>query len=232
MFPYLIFDLDGTLVDSYDGITESLNRALDRMGLPRRSVHEVRPKVGLGLETLIRGMVGEDRVEEGVRLFRRHYSRICASRTRLLPGVSSTLAALHRKKIRMAVATNKPTPFTERILTSLSIRAYFDYLIGPDLVTHPKPHPEMIFRVLRHFPCARWEVILVGDMSVDVETARTSGIPVAVLPTGSQTRQQLEKAGPDLILDRFADLPPVLAKFWMARARGGEKPMTVEMPVR
>lgn len=232
MFPYLIFDLDGTLVDSYNGITESLNHALDRMGLPRRSPLEVRRRVGVGLESLIRGMAGEDRVEEGVRLFRRHYARICTSRTRLLPGVSSTLAALHRKKIRMAVATNKPTSFTERILTSLSVRTYFDYLIGPDRVTHPKPHPEMIFRVLRHFPCARWEVILVGDMSIDVETARTAGISVVVLPTGSHTRQQLEKAGPDLILDRFVDLPSVLPKLWMARARAGEKPMAVEIPVR
>jgi 2-phosphoglycolate phosphatase len=212
---YLIFDLDGTLVDSYQAITESLNYALDRLGRRQRSAREVRRRVGHGLESLIRDMAGEDNVVEGVRLFRRHYSRICTEKTWLLADVASTLEVLNRRGLRMAVATNKPAGFTERILNVLGIRRHFDFLIGADQVTHPKPHPEMLWRVLRHFRCGRWETVFIGDMVVDIDTARSVGLTVIVLPTGSHTRRQLERAQPDFLLERFSQLPSVLPRIWM-----------------
>ncbi len=210
MIQYLIFDLDGTLVDSYEAITESLNHALERLGLPPRRPEVVRGMVGLGLEVLIGQAAGEDKITEGVRLFRRHYSRICEEKTRLLPEVRSTLQSLQRRGFRMAVATNKPTRFTKRILSTLAIRNHFDCLMGPEEVAHLKPHPEMVFRILRHFGCSRRQAVFVGDMVVDVETSKSAGVRVLVLPTGSQKRHTLEKAGPDGIVDRFSELPAVL----------------------
>jgi len=225
MIRFVIFDLDGTLVDSYEAITESLNYALDRFGLPARRPEEVRRMVGLGLEVLIHRAAGEGNVAEGVRWFRRHYARICEAKTRLLPDVPGTLQTLQRRGCRMAVATNKPIRFTERILLSLGVRNRFECLMGPEEVTHLKPHPEMVFRILRRFDCARGQVVFVGDMAVDVETSRSAGIRVLVLPTGSQTRSALKKAGPDRILDRFSDLPAVLrAMNPFPRETAGEKP--------
>ncbi|MBI4161441.1 MAG: HAD-IA family hydrolase [Acidobacteria bacterium] len=225
MIRFLIFDLDGTLVDSYEAITESLNYALVRLGRQPRSAREVRSRVGHGLESLLREMAGEDCVEAGVRLFRRHYARVCTEKTRLLPGVQPTLKGLHRRGFRMAVATNKPVGFTERILSALGVRDCFEFLIGADQVTHPKPHPEMIFRVLRHFGCSRWEAAFVGDMVVDVETGRSAGVPVIVLPTGSQTRRQLERASPDLILGEFPELPVALPQIQFSRNASRAAPM-------
>ncbi len=232
MIRYLIFDLDGTLVDSYEAITESLNHALERLGLPPRRPEVVRGMVGLGLEVLIGQAAGEDKITEGVRLFRRHYARICVEKTRLLPDVRPTLQSLQRRGFRMAVATNKPIRFTKRILATLAIRNHFDCLMGPEEVTHLKPHPEMVFRILRHFGCSREQTVFVGDMVVDVETSRSAGVRVLVLPTGSQKRQFLEKAGPDGIVDRFSELPAVLrgmnASRWMANS--GRQNQEVPIP--
>src|SRR6266850_5247621 len=116
----IVFDLDGTLIDSYAAIAESLNVALDRAGMPAKSVEEVRGMVGLGLETLIeRALGGKDGVEEGVRRFRAHYDRICVEKTTLLPEVSATLRELDQREYLMSVATNKPSYFAWRILEGL-----------------------------------------------------------------------------------------------------------------
>jgi 2-phosphoglycolate phosphatase len=207
----IVFDLDGTLIDSYEAITESLNHALRLAGKPPRSLEEVRGMVGLGLETLIeRAMGGPDLVEEGVLNFRRHYDHICVGKTILLPEVADTLAELDRRGYRMAVATNKPSYFARRLLEGLHVRPYLVTVLGPDLVEHRKPHPEMVLEAMRRMGTTAAETLYVGDMEIDIETARAAGIPVVVLPTGSRSASALQAAAPDLLVRSFRDLLALL----------------------
>ncbi len=202
----VVFDLDGTLIDSYEAITESLNAALVAEGLDPLGVEQVRGMVGLGLETLIARAMGEARVESGVRRFRERYDRICLARTSLLPEVAETLDALHRRGYRMAVASNKPSHFGWRLLEGLHVRRYLDTVLGPDVVSNKKPHPEMLQRAMQAMRVGSAETLYVGDMEIDVETARAAGVPVIVVPTGSRTLEDLERAGADGIITSFKDL--------------------------
>src|SRR5262245_19614915 len=97
----IVFDLDGTLIDSYEAITESLNHAMSAAGLAPLPAEQVRGMVGMGLETLLARAMGEARVEEGVKAFRAHYDKICVQKTSLMPEVAETLAELHRRGYRM-----------------------------------------------------------------------------------------------------------------------------------
>jgi phosphoglycolate phosphatase len=147
-----------------------------------------------------------DRVVEGVKLFREHYDRTCELTTTLLPGVAATLSELRARGYRMAVATNKVSYFARRLLDTLGVGACLPTLIGPDLVANQKPHPEMIEAALAALRVRREEAVYVGDMELDVETARAAGVRVVVLPTGSCSFEDLEHAGADLLLPSFAAL--------------------------
>jgi phosphoglycolate phosphatase len=206
----IVFDLDGTLIDSYAAITESLNRAMIAAGLDPLSEERVRGMVGLGLETLVTRAMGAARVEEGVRRFREHYDRICVARTSLLPQVAETVPELDSRGYRLAVATNKPSYFARRLLDGLGIGEHFAAVLGPDNVVNRKPHPEMVLRALEEMGLSVGEAVYVGDMEVDIQTARAGGLPVVVLPTGSREAEVLRAHDPDLFLEEFRDLLTVL----------------------
>ena len=205
MIRCILFDLDGTLVDSYDAIAESLNAARSAFGESSYTRQEVIKMVGHGLENLMEKSLGADRVAEGVRVFRDRYRDISLSRTRLLAGVESTLKTLRDRGYALAVITNKPASFSRRILDHLGVGHYFPVLYGPDLAP-AKPDPEMVSRSLSDLGFSAGEAVLVGDMRVDLETARNAGILFYAVATGSDSREDLAAAGPDRLLDRFEDL--------------------------
>ena len=206
----VIFDLDGTLVDSYGPIAESLNQVRKHYGLPEKSLEEVRREVGRGLEVLIAENVGLEHTEEGVRIFRSHYRKIFLSGTKLLPGVRETLGALAARDFPMAVTSNKPAYFTRDIVEGLGLAPWFRAIVGPEMVSRPKPDPEMVLKAVEILGRPREEILYVGDMTIDVETCRRAGIAVCVVPAGSDSRETLVRAEPDYLLDRFEDLPGLL----------------------
>ena len=181
----IIFDFDGTLIDSYEPIAESLNhvrRSFDRPPLP---LDEVKTLVGHGLEHLIEKAVGPAQIQEGVRLFRESYAAICESRTKILPQVRETLEKLERRGYQMAIATNKPSYFARDILRALEIDHLFAEVLGPNDVQRPKPDPEMLEIIMMRLGLGVDEMVYVGDMLIDVEVARSAGVAVYALPTGS-----------------------------------------------
>ena len=215
MIRCILFDLDGTLVDSYDAIAESLNAARSAFGLSSYTRQEVIKMVGHGLENLMEKALGPDRVAEGVGIFREHYREISLPGTRLLAGVEATLETLRDRGYALAVITNKPATFSRKILDHLGVGHLFPVLYGPDLAP-PKPDPEMVSRSLSDLGFSPDEAVLVGDMRVDLDTARNAGIPFYAVATGSDSREDLAAAGPDRLLDRFEDLlslfPPLPAE--------------------
>lgn len=216
----LVFDLDGTLIDSYEAIADSLNTALAGLGRSPLPVARIRTMVGRGLETLIARALevddgrpdGAAAVAEGVRLFRARYDTVCVPLTTLLPGVAGTLAQLHARGYPMGVATNKPSYFARRLLESLGVGGYLLSVYGPDLVTHHKPHPEMVHAVLRALGVSAREALYVGDMEIDVQTARAAGMPVVVMPTGSCTHESLMACGADQVLPGLSSLLDLLPR--------------------
>jgi phosphoglycolate phosphatase len=209
MLRCILFDLDGTLLDSYEAIAESLNAAREAFSLPALTHAEVVRRVGHGLESLMAEVLGEANVAEGVRIFRERYRTVCLTKSRLLPGVPETLRELAARGYRMAVITNKPAYFSRRILAHLGVGDLLPILYGPDSAP-AKPDPEMALRCLKEMGCEPGEAVLVGDMLVDRDTARNAGITFFAVPTGSESREALLAAGAARFLERFEDLVRVL----------------------
>ena len=186
----VVFDLDGTLLDSYAGIREALNPVLLHYDKDPVTLDQTRFMVGEGLPRLIEKAVGPEAVEAGVRLFRDRYRETALSGSALIHDAEEVMAELARRGIPMSIASNKPALFSRQILESLGIAARFAFVGGPDIGFAPKPDPAMA-------------------MPIDVQTARASGMPVAALPTGSSTRDELVASGPDVILDNLCEILPL-----------------------
>jgi len=202
----IIFDFDGTLIDSYEAIAESLNHVRTSFSLPAFPAEEVRPMVGHGLELLIEKAIGPERLEEGVKLFRQSYASLCERKTSILPQVKETIDTLDRRGYPMAIATNKPSYFARDILKALEIDHMFAEVLGPNDVERAKPDPEMIEIIMMRIGLSPEEVVYVGDMPLDVEVGRRAGVAVYAVPTGSASRDALLEARPDRVLHRFSDL--------------------------
>jgi len=203
----VLFDLDGTLVDSYTALAEAVNYARREFGLAPLSEERIRDFVGDGLETLLQRAFELDDVPQGVRsAFESRYDQVCCGESRVLADVESTLEELQRLGVLMAVCTNKPTGFSKKILDFLNLSRRFEAIVGPDLAGARKPDAQHVLRTLEATGCSAVQTLFVGDMPIDVEAARNSGLDVAVVSTGSSTVQQLVQAKPDHLLSRFSDV--------------------------
>lgn len=203
----VLFDLDGTLVDSYAALAEAVNFARREHGYDELSSSRIRDFVGEGLDKLLQRAFASPDVSPSVRdAFEARYDEICCQESRVLDDVETTLEELSARGIAMAVCTNKPTGFSKKILDFLKLSAHFRAIVGPDLAGARKPDAQHVLHTLRAARCNADGALFVGDMPIDVEAARNSGIDVAVVATGSSTYEQLVRAKPDHVLDRFSDL--------------------------
>jgi phosphoglycolate phosphatase-like HAD superfamily hydrolase len=206
MIRAIIFDLDGTLVDAYPGIHQSLNETLRELQLPEVDLHTVKRRVGRGVVNLMQRSVPEDLFEKGLELFHSSYDRTHLSGTFLLPDVKETLELLDQRGILLAVASNKPTEFTRNIINHFALGALFQAIVGPTPEIPPKPDPPMLQHLLRVLKVSAQETLYVGDMVLDAETARNSEVWLALIPSGGHSREELEGLKPDFLLNRFGEL--------------------------
>lgn len=203
----VLFDLDGTLVDSYAALTEAVNHARRREDLDELSPARIRTLVGDGLEKLLqRAFERTDIAPSTVDAFESRYDEVCCQESKVLADVESTLDRLASLGVEMAVCTNKPTVFSRKILDFLGLSRHFRAIVGPDAAGARKPEARHLLVTLQSVRCAPEETLFVGDMPIDVRAARNSGIDVAVVATGASTREQLTAAEPDHFLERFSDL--------------------------
>ncbi|HYT89306.1 MAG TPA: HAD-IA family hydrolase [Gemmataceae bacterium] len=204
----ILFDFDGTLADSYAAITASVNHVRAAHGLPPLPEDEVRRHVGRGPAYLLEHTVpGADLATDWPR-YRAHHPSVMESGTRLLPGAVEALAAVRRAGCLIGVCSNKPRAFTVRLLAHLKLSV--DLVLGPEDVAHPKPAPDMLLTALERLGIAANEVLYIGDMTVDIQTARAAGVSVWVVPTGSDERAALEAAHPDRVLRDLHELVDLL----------------------
>jgi phosphoglycolate phosphatase len=209
-YPGIIFDMDGTLVESFYAIQGSLAEAMKSVGLPPWDLETTKRNVGRGIEHLVRSAVGEENLEEALVVFRRDYGETCLDRTYLLPSVGETLHALKDSGHHLAVATNKSLAFTGKILDHLEVQEYFTCVFGPEAVPRPKPYPDMIQAILAEFRLTQRECLYVGDMPLDVETASQAGLDCLLVATGPYSSDNLRKEVSVPVVESFAEIPRFL----------------------
>jgi phosphoglycolate phosphatase len=202
----ILFDFDGTLADSYAAITASVNHVRASHRLPPLAQSEVRSHVGRGANYLLEHTVPGGDVETDLRCYREHHPSVLKSGTQLLPGAAQTLFALKHAGKQLAVCSNKPVLFTVELLKILGLEGVFSAVLGPEDVSRSKPAPDMLTAALSRLGVQPGEALYIGDMTVDIETARGAGVAVWVVPTGSNSRADLEKGAPDRVLCDLAEL--------------------------
>jgi phosphoglycolate phosphatase len=210
----VIFDLDGTLIDSAPDLAVAINAMLADYGRDALSVAEVRRMVGDGVAMLVaRALTARDcRPEDPAaaeRSFMRHYESDATSLTTVFPGAAQALQALSAAGIPLAVCTNKPARLATDILDSLGLGNYFARVIGGDSLPFRKPDPRMLLALLEGFAARPDRALLVGDSEVDAATARAAGVPF-VLMTHGYRRGPAEEIPCRAALENFAELPPLV----------------------
>ncbi|MFN8641645.1 MAG: HAD-IA family hydrolase [Candidatus Binatia bacterium] len=209
----VIFDFDGTLADTVGDITTGLNRVLDEAGLPPAGEVQVRAWVGHGVRRLIGQAIGSDepgRVEALAARFRVHYEACCLDTTALYDGMNAALAALAERHT-LAVLSNKPQRFLDRIAEGLAIRPRFAAVVGGDALAVSKPDPAAIAHVVARIGGAAARVWMVGDSAVDVETGRRYGARTVGCAWGLRGPGELRAAGAEVIVEHPSALPAVIA---------------------
>lgn len=211
----LVFDLDGTLIDSKLDLALSVNAALEHMGRPPLDSQTIYAYVGHGAPMLIRRALGVEatdaEAEQGLAYFLSYYRAHMLDNTVTYPGVREGLELL--KQHPMAVLTNKPVRFSKAILDGLGIAHYFRYVYGGNSFATKKPDPEGMNVLLRDFAAAPREAMIVGDSEVDVRTAQNAGTWSCGVTYGLGS-EALRLSPPDLMLDSVAELPAYLGIPW------------------
>jgi len=216
----LIFDLDGTLIDSKLDLALAVNAALAELGRNPLPHEQIFSYVGQGAPALIARALGSAASEEdcarGLEFFIKYYSAHKLDNTVLYPGVRETLDALNG--MPMAVYTNKPVRVSRSILQELGVAAHFRSVYGGNSFERKKPDPMGVESILREFGAAPEQVMIVGDSEVDVQTARNSGTWVCGVTYGFGSHHFTEYP-PDLVVDNLTELVPHLSTGPASRLR-------------
>lgn len=207
----LVFDLDGTLIDSETDLANSVNATLKHMGREPLPLERIASYVGQGASRLIEQALGvgatAEQCQGGLQHFLTYYREHMLDHTVTYPGVREALAALDG--MAMAVLTNKPVRFSQRILEGLGLARYFRFVYGGNSFDTKKPHPAGMQTLLRDFQAQPKQVMIVGDSEVDVLTARNAGTWACGVTYGLGSKQ-LAGCPPDLLLDSLTELPGYL----------------------
>ncbi|WP_375432204.1 HAD family hydrolase [uncultured Friedmanniella sp.] len=183
----IVFDLDGTLVDSTVDIAGALNLALEPLGGRALGAVEVAPMLGDGVAALVARAAGLSGVEGAdlpavARHYLAEYRRRPVVDSTLFPGVEQTLAALHEARVPMAVCTNKPEAIALQVLTGLSVAHYFPVVVGGDRIERSKPHPDHLWLTVAELDADPSTSVLVGDSPVDEHCASAAAIDFLAVP--------------------------------------------------
>ena len=198
----MIFDLDGTLIESKWDIAQSVNFTLAELGLPERPIEEIFGFVGDGVKRLLRLAVGEGnqtRFEEALKVFRGHYLEHCLDRTTFYPGIEPMLQHFSDKP--KAIATNKSIEYTSAILQGLGGN-HFQCVIGGDDGFGLKPEPGMLLHVMEQLNVSKEQTVLVGDSTNDINGGHNAGIRVCAVGYGMGNRAKMEACQPDWFIER------------------------------
>lgn len=202
-----IFDLDGTLTDTLDSLTHSVNLTLEEMGLPQITENQCRLFVGNGARCLMEralkaaGDTNLSRVEEGMKVYGRIFSANCTYHVTPYEGILELLSQLKDRGIKLAVLSNKPHGQTVDVVKQIFGEEMFDYVQGQCDTLARKPDPSGVWKLLKEMGISREECLYVGDSEVDVKTAKAAGVQGIAVTWGFRDRELLKAEGADILID-------------------------------
>ncbi|MEE9240135.1 MAG: HAD family hydrolase [bacterium] len=202
----IIFDHDGTLVDSYEGIARCMQLTCHDLGEPDMTQEELHASIGPTLEDRFTELWGEKVAAKAARIYRGHYESHFVSGTRLLAGVAETLDAIAEKGILIACATNKTQHYCVRQLEHFGLMERMDIVIGFKQGFPPKPDPAMLQAALEKMGIAPDDAAMVGDTPIDVAAARAAGVRAWAVRSDFSTREEMERAGADLHFEQITNI--------------------------
>ena len=192
----ILFDLDGTLLDTLEDMADALNRTMDRFQLPHRSLREVRSFVGNGAKRLVALATGAEgeRLEEILAVYKEDYDRNYLIKTAPYPGIMALLDRLHEAGCLVGIVSNKPDS-TVQSLSEALFQGKADISVGEKSGIRRKPAPDTVLAAMEALGVTKAETVYVGDSEVDVMTARAAGVPCISVTWGFRDRDVLEDAG-------------------------------------
>ena len=210
----VIFDFDGTLADTKENIILTFQMTMKELGVEIKSRQECAATIGLTLEdafkVLYPGMAAEKYI-----LLRDTYRRIFKENRKILvpglfPEVMETLEELQRRGYLMSIASSRQSPSLQSFLEDMKIAHLFEYAVGGDNVEHPKPAPDAVLQILRHYNLSAEEAFVVGDMPFDINMATNAGVKSCGVTWGNADAAQLKESGANYVIDKMSQLLEIL----------------------
>lgn len=205
----VIFDLDGTILDTLEDLKNSVNFALSKNGLPVRTIDEIRTFVGNGIRLLMERAVPENTdssvVDRCFEDFKAHYKEHSADNTKPYEGIIALLDELKSKGVKLAVVSNK-ADFAVQTLVEKYFQGLFDFAVGEREGIRRKPCPDSVNEAIKVLDASPDEVVYVGDSEVDIETSRNAGVKCVAVTWGFRDKCVLESLSPEYIIDKPSQL--------------------------
>lgn len=212
----VLFDLDGTLIDSAADITMAVNALLASRGLPPLDVGHVKTMIGEGTRKLVErafsasgSPLDDTALDDADRDLMPLYHRHLTGFTTLMPGAAEAVARLHVSGVRLGLVTNKPQLAAREIMLHFRLAERFGVIVGGDAVTRKKPSPDALLFAVERLGSSPGNTLIVGDSVTDITAARAAGMPV-ILVRGGYSREPIETLGADMICDSLLSLPDIV----------------------
>jgi phosphoglycolate phosphatase len=210
----ILFDLDGTLVDSVGDLSWCGNEMLHRLGLPRHDAEAAQNWVGNGLERFVKRVLTADMdaepevqlYQQGLEIFRELYGAHASDRSELYPGAIEALQHLSQRDLKLACVTNKPEPFTSQLIVAMGLDIYFDLVVAGNTTARKKPDAMPLHYAADHFGFEYDQCLMVGDSSNDVLAARAAGFAIVCVPYGYNHGLDIRDSNPDLVVETLTGL--------------------------
>lgn len=213
-YPYLIFDLDGTMVDTCPDIVGTIRFIIEKYGFEPKTNDFIRSCIGGGARNVLLKCLGAEQEqlidEEILALFAAHYAQNAAVESQMYPGLKALLDRYKNAGKHLAVATFKIRSATLNIFETFGLTDYFDIIVTADDVDNPKPAPDCILKILDYYGCQPEEAILIGDTKTDYLTGKNAGIDVCGVTFGYNTPEVMQALKPEYLVDALSEIPEVV----------------------
>lgn len=214
-FKAVLFDLDGTLLDTLEDIADSTNYVLEKNNLPTHPLQSYNKFVGDGLTMLMKRVLPKDKregnlLDQCVEEFRREYQKRWNAKSKPYPGIKQMLDVLKGRKLKLAVLSNKPDDFTKQCVNELLPHWNFEMILGLNHSIPAKPNPTGAKKIIDYLKLLPEDILYVGDTDIDMKTASATGMyPCGVL-WGFRSRKELEESGAKCLLEKPEDISALL----------------------
>lgn len=212
-FQAVIFDFDGTLVDTFPGILKSWQMTFRELSLGEPDPAAVRAAIGPTKDVYL-GMILGDRAaqagEEALALYKMHYREVAPALTRVYDGIGALLDSLEEKRVPKAIASNKPFRQIMLLAESLGLSPRFDIILGPEKVAAGKPEPDLFLKCAEHFRLKPGEVLAAGDTDLDMIAGKSAGMARAAVLWGYSSREKLARFEPEYFVEEPMQLMEIV----------------------